>query len=181
MLLRSNQPKRLVNKPDPPENVSANSIDLVDGGSDLNRVDHPIEDADWFGLFSRLLLYFILMSVAFGVAYISGFEQLGLATKALVAVWLIVLVPVGVSIVSAELPRGADWVMMRLGVATFCRTGLPLLIVIFVDTVKEGLLGDAGFGYLAFFYLVGFVTSVWVSVGRFRLSGSLNGVDSAVV
>lgn len=146
------------------------------------------------GLVARVGVYCVVMIVAFVVAWLlnfvvfadpiegsSGDAVLRLPNKFLLAMWLIILIPVGLSVVCSELPRGSDWVMVRLGIATFCRTGLPLLIVIFVDKLNGEQLSESAFGFLAFFYLIGFLTSVWVSVGRMRLSGSLNGVDSAVV
>lgn len=145
------------------------------------------------GLALRLGKFSLAMVLAFGVAWLvnisTGGDSIGssgevssLPGKVLLAMWLIVLFPVGLSVVFSEFPRGSDWIMFRLGIATFCRTGLPLLIVILVDKLStgEGLAEDA-FGFLAFFYLIGFVASVWVSVGRLRSTESLNGVDSAVV
>ena len=140
-----------------------------------------IERDSILGLVVRLFAFLTVMILAFGIACLTNFEANGLPRKILMSMWLIVLVPVGMSVVFHELPRGNDWALGRLGIATFCRTGLPLLIVIFVDKSSGDRIGENAFGYLAFFYLIGFITSVWVSVGRLRLSGSLNGVDSAVV
>ena len=146
------------------------------------------------GLVARVGVYCVVMVAAFAAAWLlnvvafngsiagsSGATTSGLPNKILAAMWLIVLIPIGLSVVCSELPRGSDWVMVRLGIATFCRTGLPLLIVIFVDKLNGERLSESAFGFLAFFYLVGFITSVWVSVGRLRSAGSLNEVDSAVV
>lgn len=148
-----------------------------------------------FGLALRIGIFSLVMVLAFGVAWQVNFSAFGdsigvssadktssLPSKVLLAMWLIVLFPVGLSVVCSELPRGSDWIMFRLGIATFCRTGLPLLIVILVDKLSTGEgLAEVAFGFLAFFYLIGFVASVWVSVVRLRSTETLNGVDSAVV
>jgi len=96
------------------------------------------------GLALRLGKFSLAMVLAFGVAWLvnisTGGDSIGssgevssLPGKVLLAMWLIVLFPVGLSVVFSEFPRGSDWIMFRLGIATFCRTGLPLLIVILVD------------------------------------------------
>lgn len=134
------------------------------------------------GLLSRVCLVFFVMLIGLAIAlsFDAKWDQ-GLGEKIVFAMWLSVAVPMTIGVVCGELPKGNDWVLVRLGVATFCRTGLPLLIVIFVDSMSEGKLAEAAYGYLAFFYLFGFFVSVWVSVSRLRLTNSMDGVDRAVI
>ncbi len=127
-----------------------------------------------FGLAARATLFVLTMLVCFAIAsafrFLAGAELIPF--KVLVAMFLVTAIPIGVGLILAELPRGESWVLMRLGVATFCRTGLPLLIVILVEQILTGVITEHAFGFLAFFYLVGFFSSVWISVNRFKVLNS---------
>lgn len=47
-------------------------------------------------------------------------------------IWLAITFAMLLGLVFTELPTGDDHTMTRLGLATFCRTGLPLLAVIVI-------------------------------------------------
>ena len=115
------------------------------------------------GMALRLVLFLLLLVVAFVTAFLVNQIWLHLVPSNIVlVVWLITVTPMLVGVVCSEFPRGND----MLGIATFCRTGLPLLIVLIVDRVGGAHFGREAYGFLGFFYLIGFVASVWISISQ---------------
>ncbi len=131
-------------------------------------------DSHW-GLLVRISLFSLVMLFLLGLGLMFGsvvLRRLGMTTAFSASdigiVFMAVLVPMLLGLVLAEIPRGSDWLLFRLGVATFCRTGLPLLIVISVSLQSEDGFWDRAIGFLSFFYVCGFLASVWISIYRFR-------------
>jgi hypothetical protein len=119
------------------------------------------------GMALRLVLFLLLLVVAFVTAFLVNQIWLHLVPSNIVLVmWLITVAPMLVGVVCSEFPRGNDMAFFRLGIATFCRTGLPLLIVLIVDRVGGAHFGREAYGFLGFFYLIGFVASVWISISQ---------------
>ena len=106
-----------------------------------------------------LILFLIVMAVNWAITPAAPFSRL-------LAIFLCVFAPMSLGIVAHQIPRGDDWLMARLGLATFCRTGLPLLIVLFVSQVVADPFETCELGLLVLFYLCGILTSVWISVQR---------------
>ncbi|MFK7770001.1 MAG: hypothetical protein AB8B55_22525 [Mariniblastus sp.] len=134
------------------------------------------------GLVVRAVLFVVVMGITLGVlAWIRVAFSIELEPKWMLAMFLIVAVPMLVGLVLSEVPRGEELLLLRLGVATFCRTGLPLLFVIIVSQLAEVKIAKSAVGFLAVFYVIGFLASVWISVGRLKIPGSKQEVDRAVV
>ena len=92
-------------------------------------------------------LYFTDVSVAF----LAGVAAL---------VWL----GVTCSTIASEFPRGNEFLMARLGLATFCRTAPLMVVVLFALNYPTRLVSAAvAIGAL---YLVGLLVSVWLDVRR---------------
>lgn len=137
---------------------------------------------DLAGLSVRCFAFVFVMVLALGIAEVANLSfDIRVEWKWLLAMFLIVAVPMLVGMVLSEVPRGNDWFMARLGVATFCRTGLPLLIVISVSQLNEEPIAESAIGFLAVFYVIGFLASVGISMLRFRIHGSIKEVGRAVV
>lgn len=137
------------------------------------------------GLFARAGLFVLLMlsTLALAVLFKSLF-LVSISVHQVIAMFLVAGLPMLVGLILSEVPRGTDWLLFRLGIATFCRTGLPLLIVIVVIQLSKVGLADPLIGLLAFFYVVGFLASVWISINRIADTGftdSVIEVDRAVV
>ncbi|MEM7782090.1 MAG: hypothetical protein AAF623_01965 [Planctomycetota bacterium] len=101
--------------------------------------------------------------------------------KILFALWLTIFVAIGISLILKEFPRGSDFVMVRLGSATFCRTGIPLLIIILLDYFGILKLESKALGFLSVFYIVGFSVAICISVTPFRFLRALGGARNAIV
>ena len=87
-----------------------------------------------------------------------------------------------VGLVLSEYPRGVDFAVFRLGFATFCRTGLPLVVVLLVARYSVAAFGGETMAFLVVFYAVGLTASIGLSLYRFvGMSGSSKSqeVDSA--
>jgi hypothetical protein len=141
-----------------------------------------------FGTMVRGLFFVGVMVVALGLALAFRiFCSPGVEVRSLLAVFFIAGLPMLGGLILSEVPRGTDWLMVRLGLATFCRTGLPLLIVLLVSHLTGVVFTDSLVGFLVGFYFLGFLTSVWISVRRFSAAGvagsavSVVEVDRAVV
>lgn len=130
-----------------------------------------------FGLFFRVGLLGILMSAAFGIAYLALLllPLPAVDPEQLFAVFLATAIPMGASIVVGERPPGDDWIPLRLGLATFCRTGLPIFCVGVITLISKKQFEPALLGFLVFFYILGILAVVWISV--YRLSNMSVGSD----
>ena len=107
------------------------------------------------------LVLLVVVLFAFGVREVFS---LSIPFRFLAAISLIVLVSMLAASVVSEYPRGDDYLMMRLGFATFCRTGLPLLVVMIVARYSEPTFANETFGFLVAFYAVGLVTNIRLSL-----------------
>lgn len=127
-----------------------------------------IRSATKLGLFLRVAFFSFVMTLVFAsVWFVNGFYAEGpVDFRKLLVVFLLVLVPAAASIVLSELPRGHDWVLVRLSLATFCRTGLPLFLAAVINHFSKRSLSREMLGFLLFFYLVAFLLSVSVSLSR---------------
>ena len=108
--------------------------------------------------------------------------DLQLPTTHLLLAFLVVLVPMTAGLVLSEYPRGADFAAFRLGLATFCRTGLPLVVVLLVARYSVAAFTGEAMAFLVAFYAVGLTSSIGLSLYRFvDPPGSSNSqeVDSA--
>lgn len=97
-------------------------------------------------------------------------------------VFLTIWIPMILGLLASELPRGDDYIFVRMGVATFCRTGMPLLVILLLRYSIPDLVDQVVFMIVSV-YAVGFIASVLLSV--FRLGQSpdgqnLNEVQSAI-
>ncbi len=143
------------------------------------------------GLLLAVVVFFVLMSVIFGItAWVSRWFDGEIPDRQLLVVFLLILVPMAVALVLIERPAGGEKALMRLGLATFCRTGLPFFCAVVITLVTEDGLHDHSWFFMAFFYIVGILLSVWISIVRFAgqapgasrgLSVKSDEVDSAPV
>ena len=97
-------------------------------------------------------------------------------------VFSIIWGPMMLGLLASEFPRGDDYIFVRMGGATFCRTGMPLLVILLLMYSNPDLVGQIVVMVVAV-YAVGFIASVLLSV--FRLGHSpdgqnLNEVQSAI-
>lgn len=120
---------------------------------------------DWPGLAARCAALTLLMGgvLLASLAVHSLFES-SVPVKWLWATFLVVFVAMMSGLIAAEIPRGTDFILMRLAVATFCRTGFPLLVILVAARYSNDPLEMSTFGYFAAYYLFGFPASVALSV-----------------
>lgn len=64
----------------------------------------------------------------------------------------------------SEYPRGSEAALARVGLATFCRTGLPLLVVLVAVNYATRLVSVASL--VGFLYAVGLVVSLGLELSR---------------
>ena len=104
-----------------------------------------------------------VLCVSFAIQY---WVQFDVESKWITASFLVIYVSMILGLVTSEYPDGAEFMLFRLGVATFCRTGFPLLVILLAARYSVSTLGKPVLGYLAAFYLVGFPISIWLSLLR---------------
>lgn len=138
-------------------------------------------ESNW-GLICRMGLFSMIMASLFGGAYfvpsLSGFKALKSAE--LLTAFFAVFFSMAASIVVGERPKGDDWIMPRLGLATFCRTGLPIICVVVITLLSKKPLTLATLGFLAFFYISGILVVVLISVYRLSESKAGSGENDEV-
>lgn len=125
------------------------------------------------GWLARALTLCVVMGVCFGASI--AFRNLfvpDVPDNFLIADFLIILVSMCVGLLLSEYPSGNEFAAMRLGFATFCRTGLPLLVVALVMRYSNSTFAGRAIGFLVAFYAVGLITSIGLSSYRFSSSSS---------
>lgn len=134
----------------------------------LPRLPNCFFEDNHAGLGVRIGLFTTIMLICLALGSLAKIEValIDIGWNQLMVAFLIVWVPMMVSMVAAELPRGEDWIFFRFALATFCRTGLPLIfLLVIMLRFQDG--PSATVGFMAFFYIVGFLSSVGISVSRF--------------
>jgi len=129
--------------------------------------------ANLVGLVLRVLLMSIVLSVCFGFSFlIRNVFSMEVPNQFLTIALLVVLVPMVVGLVLSEYPRGDDYAMMRIGFATFCRTGLPLVVVMLIARYSDPSFAGKSMVFVLVFYAVGLIASIGLSLCRFSSSSS---------
>ena len=135
----------------------------------------------WIGLGLRAVSCLLLMGLSLVVALLANAWLVHEPVKMVNVAFLCMLFPIIAGLVVSEVPRGNDWLMIRMGLATFCRTGLPLLIVMYFSENSAVILSEASIGFLAYFYICGLLMSVWMSVIRVNDVSLMGEAEHAVV
>jgi hypothetical protein len=131
------------------------------------RVRVAISEDSNQGLMIRLLVLGLVMTALLGISWlICDWIGCSISFRELLVVFLSVFLPMATSIVVGEMPRGNDWIMVRLALATFCRTGLPLFLVVVITLLSKKQLQPIFLGFLVLFYIFGILSVVLLSVKR---------------
>lgn len=93
-----------------------------------------------------------------------------LETPMVLAIGLIVCFGMFLGVVFSEYPRGSEAALARVGLATFCRTGLPLLVVLMAVNYATRLNSVAA--CVGILYAVGLILSLALEFSRLGLSTS---------
>ena len=139
---------------------------------------------DLKGSILRAVLLVLALSISYGLCIFacSAFE-IEVPSRFLLAMFLVVLFSMVVGLFLSEYPQGDDYALMRIGFATFCRTGLPLLVVLLVARYSDpSFTSKTMMAFLIVFYAVGLLTSIGLSLYRFAdtsSSSKTHEVDSA--
>ena len=135
----------------------------------------------WVGLIARVVATLFLMCISLAFAIWMNTSFVHEPPKMVLVAFLAMLFPMISAVFVSELPRGNDWLMMRVGLATFCRTGLPLLIVIYCKEIAAINMSEPAIGFLAFFYIFGLTMSVWMSIIRVSGANTTGEAEHAIV
>ena len=98
------------------------------------------------------------------------------------SLFLTIWFPMVLSLFMSEFPRGDEFIFLRIGGATFCRTGMPLLVILLLSYSKPELLDQMVF-LIGSVYAAGLIASILLSVFRLGNPSSrqnLNEVQSAI-
>ncbi len=120
---------------------------------------------DWVNLTIRLTTLTSVMAVLWGASLWVNRRWTTLVPdpvlgQAVAVIWFSMLV----GVIASEYPKGNDYVGLRFGLATFCRTGLPLLHVLLNMFNYASEFKEAAIGYIAIYYLIGFPLSIALSL-----------------
>lgn len=124
------------------------------------------------GLVARwVVCSLVMLAAAVGLALLSqnGIILPGLSVGYMAAVGLCIWKAMMLGLFFGTYPPGNDYAMIRLGLATFCRTGIPLLVVLVgLDYATRP---DSATRFMLAIYMVGFFTSLVLEVRK------LSGID----
>lgn len=88
------------------------------------------------GLIFRTIALLLLEGVALGAILccrLQGFCLIDVPTREILMIFAAIVFAMLLGLVFSELPSGDEHTFTRLGLATFCRTGLPLLVVVVIS------------------------------------------------
>jgi len=126
---------------------------------------------DLIGFVARAAAVTLMIALVVMTAFAlraNGLWIASLSSNFLIVVGLVVWQTNMLGLFFSEYPKGNDHALLRLALATFCRTGLPLLVV-FVGLDYAST--PTAIGYIAVVYCVGFFGSLVLEV--FRLETAL--------
>ena len=135
----------------------------------------------WVGVIARVITTLFLMATSLLFAIWMNTSFIHEPPKMVMVAFLAMVFPMVAAVVVSELPRGTDWLMLRVGLATFCRTGLPLLIVIYCNEAAPNNMFESAIGFMAFFYIFGLTMSVWMSIIRVSGANTNSEAEHAIV
>jgi len=118
-----------------------------------------------------LVLTAVFALIFWGIGWLDGWLGLGVPGEVRALACFVVWLAMALAAVASRLPRGDDAAGLRLGLATFCRTGIPLLHVLVIMFNYPPEISEAAMGYIAICYLIGFPLSIALSLGDFSSSG----------
>jgi len=122
------------------------------------------------GLFVRALIVtaaLVVATVGATVARDAGVMLTDLPRSLIIGIALIVWISMMLGVVFSEYPRGDQLAMARVGLATFCRTGFPLLVILVAVNYATRLNSVAI--HVGILYAVGFSLSLALEVSRLGL------------
>ncbi len=127
------------------------------------------------GTMFRSLFVFALTVFAAGVGWMFGnFAGISTTLTDLAMVMGAIGLPMILGVLASEYPPGVEFVFVRMASATFCRTGLPLVVVLLLDYANPEWI-DRQILPIVFAYAGGFIASVLLSVFRLNATSSITG------
>ena len=125
-----------------------------------------LKRSGWLGLLSRAAAVIGLELTALLVMLLLArqdiaFEALGLSQMA--ALFAVITFAMVQGLVLSEYPRGDDHTFLRLGMATFCRTGLPLMVVAAIAKYSVAEIKPSAIFFVCVLYAVGHFGSMILS------------------
>ena len=122
------------------------------------------------GLLARAAVVTAALIAAIGGLLLAreyGLVLTDLSNSIMTGIALIVWVSMMLGVVFSEYPRGDQMAMARVGLATFCRTGFPLLVILVAVNYATRLNSVAI--YVGILYAVGLSLSLALEVSRLGL------------
>ena len=139
---------------------------------------------DLVGAVLRAVVLSLVLAVGLAVSFwVKNAFAIDMPNRFLLAVFFVVLFSMVGGLILSEYPQGNDYALMRVGFATFCRTGLPLVVVMLVARYSDpAFAGKTSLAFLTVFYAVGLLTGIRLSFYRYSVTNSSSKsqeVDSA--
>lgn len=119
------------------------------------------------GLLIRCLIVTAVMAVSAIGMWVSFYLELAftdLGAELLGGVSLLIWIAMMAGLIFSEYPRGDQAAMLRVGLATFCRTGFPLLVVLMAVNYATRLNSVAA--CVGILYAVGLMSSLSLEISR---------------
>ena len=144
------------------------SSSIINEGSAANSASRSVLLRDGVaGMVARGLLVSAVIVVATVAMLLVRGQGLGFAavqTSVLVGISFVIWFAMMLGVFFSEYPRGDQAAFARLGLATFCRTGFPLLVVLIAVNYATRLNSVAL--YVGILYAVGLLSSLALDLSR---------------
>ena len=98
-----------------------------------------------------------------------------LTKKQITIAFLIVAFPSATAQFFSEFPTGDDKALLRLGLATSIRTGLPAMVIVAAAGLKDSIVTIEMISILMLFYCIGLFASLYLDIGRLNRQIHLRG------
>ena len=122
------------------------------------------------GLLARALAVtaaLVVTAIGLTMARDAGWMLVELPRTIMIGIALVVWVSMILGVIFSEYPRGDQLALARVGLATFCRTGFPLLVILVAVNYATRLNSVAI--YVGILYAVGLSLSLALEVSRLGL------------
>ncbi len=138
------------------------------------------------GLVARSIMLSVVMAIGLAIGFlVASAAGIEFPAWGIIVTFLVAYIGAMAGLFFAEYPAGNELAMTRIGLATFCRIGLPAVALLFITGYSGRAFATCACAFLGAFYLVGLMTGVCLSLMRYsqpeQNSGSESGSDSSEV
>ena len=137
--------------------------------------------SDMIGVIWRSVVVCVLLVLTVAMVFAvrsQFFANAGLAGGQIILLAVSFAVAMAGGLLASEYPRGDELALARMGLATFCRTGIPLVVILLIERYSDVQLLEQGIAIVVLLYGVGLFSSIVLSLLPLRASSEVIHVEA---